>query len=64
MAKAKKLSVKVLNAFYDKENKTRRNPNDVFEVAEKRLAAIQKFEQNNKLKLIEIQKNDTKENVE
>lgn len=58
MANSKKIEVKVLKEFYDKKKKVKRAIGEQFEVTVKRLDEIQKFETENKIKLVEVIKND------
>lgn len=58
MAKSKKITVKAVTTFFDKKKKVRRNKNDEFEVTDKRLNEIRKFEKENNLELITIVADD------
>lgn len=58
MAKSKKNTVKAVTTFFDKKEKVRRNKNDEFEITDKRLNEIRKFEKENNLELITIDADD------
>ena len=64
MAKSKKIAVKAVTTFFDKKEKVRRNKNDEFEVTDKRLNEIRKFEKENNLELITDVVNDKSEESE